>query len=93
LVGVEEGRWALVRTLAGDGGQLAAFAAASFGAAALFGALLFDGLAEALAAGALGCVLYGVCLLLAVPRLVGVMVGALRPKAAVDPQVASPPTS
>ncbi|HEX3042651.1 MAG TPA: hypothetical protein VHP56_11250 [Solirubrobacterales bacterium] len=80
LVGVKEGRWALARTLANDGGRLAAFAAASFGAAAVVASLVADGLAEALLSGALGCALYGVCLLLAVPRLLGVMVAAVRPK-------------
>lgn len=80
LVGVKEGRWALARTLAYDGGRLAAFAAAGFGAAAALAALVADGLAEALLSGALGCVLYGVCLLLVVPRLLGVMLAAVRPK-------------
>jgi peptidoglycan biosynthesis protein MviN/MurJ (putative lipid II flippase) len=80
LVGVKEGRWALARTLANDGGRLAAFAAASFGAAAVVSSLVADGLAEALLSGALGCALYGVCLLLAVPRLLGVMIAAVRPK-------------
>jgi peptidoglycan biosynthesis protein MviN/MurJ (putative lipid II flippase) len=89
-VGVREGRWALVRTLAGDGGQLAAFAAASFGAAALIAAFVANGLPEALLAGALGCVLYVVCLRLAVPRLVGVMIGAIRPQAGVEQPEAPP---
>jgi hypothetical protein len=92
-VGVREGRWALVRTLAGDGGRLVAFAAASFGAAALIAALLTDGLPEALLAGALGCGLYAVCLLLAVPRLVGVMLGAIRPRSGVNPAEPAPPAS
>ena len=83
-VGVKEGRWALARTLAGDGGRLAAFAAASFGGAAADRRALTDGLPEALLAGALGCAFYAVCLQLAVPRLVGVMLGAIRPKAGVD---------
>jgi peptidoglycan biosynthesis protein MviN/MurJ (putative lipid II flippase) len=90
FVGVREGRWALVRTLAGDGGRLAAFAAVSFAAADLIAALLTDGLPEALLTGALGCALYAVCLQLAVPRLVGVMLGAIRPKAAIDPAEAPP---
>lgn len=92
-VGVEEGRWALVRTLAGDGGRLAAFAAASFGGAALLAALFASGLTEALVAGALGCVFYGACLLVAVPRLVGVLLGAIRPKPGADPAEAAPPVS
>jgi peptidoglycan biosynthesis protein MviN/MurJ (putative lipid II flippase) len=80
LVGVKEGRWRLARTLANDGGRLAAFAAASFGAAAVLAALIADGLAEALLSGVLGCALYGACLLLAVPRLLGVMLAAIRPR-------------
>jgi hypothetical protein len=92
-VGVRAGRWALVRTLAGDGGRLAAFAAASFGGAALLAGLLADGLPEALLAGALGCAFYAACLLLAVPRLVAVMLAAIRPKAGVDPAEAAPPAS
>jgi hypothetical protein len=90
FVGVEEGRWALVRTLAGDGGRLAAFAAASFGGAALLASLFATGLTEALVAGALGSIFYAACLLVAVPRLVGVLLGAIRPKAAVD-QAEAPP--
>jgi hypothetical protein len=92
-VGVREGRWALVRTLAGDGGRLVAFAAASFGGAALIAGLLADGLSEALLAGALGCAFYAACLLLAVPRLVGVMLSAIRPRSGVDPTEAAPPAS
>ena len=61
-----------------------AVAAVSFGGADLLAALLTDGLAQALLAGALGCFLYAVCLQLAVPRLLGVMLGAVRPKPAVD---------
>ena len=79
-----EGRWAFARTLASDGGRLTAFAAASFGGAALVAALLADGLAESLLAGALGCALYAGCLLLAVPRLVGVLLGAIRKAPRVD---------
>lgn len=92
-VGVREGRWALVRTLAGDGGRLAAFAAASFAGAALIAGLLADGLPEALLAGTLGCGFYAVCLLLAVPRLVGVMLGAIRSRPGVDPAEAASPAS
>ena len=90
LVGVREGRWALARTLATDGGRLAAFAAASFGGAALVASLLADGLAEALLAGALGCALYAGCLLLAVPRLVGVLLGAIRKAPQVDQAAEAP---
>ncbi len=93
LVGVEQGRWALARTLAGDGGRLAAFAAASFGAAAALAALLADGLAEALLSGALGCGLYAGCLLLAQPRLVGVLLAAIRPKLGPDQAEAAPTSS
>jgi peptidoglycan biosynthesis protein MviN/MurJ (putative lipid II flippase) len=90
FVGVREGRWALARTLAGDGGRLSAFAAASFGGAAALAALLADGLAEALLAGALGCALYAGCLLLAVPRLVGVLLGAIRKAPSVDQAAEAP---
>jgi peptidoglycan biosynthesis protein MviN/MurJ (putative lipid II flippase) len=93
MIGVKEGRWALARTLAGDGGRLAGFAAASFGAAAPIAALLADGLAEALLAGALGCALYAVCLLLAVPRLLGVMLAAVRPKLDGQAAEAAPASS
>lgn len=93
FVGVKEGRWALARTLAGDGGQLAAFAVASFGGAALVASLVAEGLPEALIAGALGCALYAVCLLLAVPRLVGVLLAAVRPKNAAPQAEAAPATS
>jgi hypothetical protein len=91
-VGVKEGRWALARTLANDGGRLAAFAAASFGGAALLASLFATGLTEALIAGGLGSLLYGACLLVAVPRLVGVLLGAIRPKSgAAEPAEAAPP--
>ena len=93
FVGVEEGRWALARTLANDGGRLAGFAVASFGAAAVIASLVSSGLVEALIAGALGCALYAVCLLLAVPRLVGVLLAALRPKSAAVQAEAAPATS
>lgn len=86
VVGVKEDRWALVRTLAGDGGRLSAFAAGSFAAGALLATLLADGLPETILAGALGCAFYAVCLLLAVPRLLQVMLGAIRPKKADEAQ-------
>jgi hypothetical protein len=89
VVGVREGRGSLIATLAGDGGRLSALAAASFGGAALVAALVFRGLPEALLAGALGCALYAVCLRLAVPRLLHVMVAAVRPKPG-DAQAAAP---
>jgi hypothetical protein len=78
FAGAREGRWALARTLAADGGRLAAFAAASFGSAALVAALVAEGLAEALLAGALGSALYVGCVLLTTPRLVSVLLGAIR---------------
>jgi peptidoglycan biosynthesis protein MviN/MurJ (putative lipid II flippase) len=93
LVGVKEGRWTLARTLASDGGRLAAFAAASFGGAAVVAALVADGLAEALLAGALGSALYAGCLLLAQPRLVKVLLGAIRPKLGSDQAEAAPASS
>ena len=93
MVGVKEGRWSLARTLASDGGRLAAFAAASFGGAAVVAALVADGLAEALLAGALGCALYAGCLLLAQPRLVSVLLGAIRPKLGPDQAEAAPASS
>jgi len=81
LVGARHGRrWPLARTLGSEGGRLAAFAAASFAGGALISALVASGPAEAILAGALGCTLYVLCLRLAVPRLLQVMVGALRPK-------------
>lgn len=81
LVGARQGRrWPIARTLASEGGRLAAFAAASFAGGALISAFLASGPAEAILAGVLGCVLYVLCLRLAVPRLLQVMVGALRPK-------------
>jgi hypothetical protein len=89
VVGVREGRWALVRTLAGDGGRLSAFAAGSFGSAALVAALVFHGLPEALLAGVVGCALYAACLRVAVPRQLHVMVAAIRPKPG-DAQPAAP---
>jgi len=84
FVGVREGRWDLARTLASDGGRLAAFAVGSFGGAALVASLVAEGLAEALLAGALGCALYAGCLLIAVPRLVGVLLGAIKKAPRVD---------
>ena len=51
-------------------------------AGALLATLLADGLPETILAGALGCAFYAVCLLLAVPRLLQVMLGAIRPKKA-----------
>ena len=93
MVGVKEGRWALARTLASDGGRFAAFAAASFGSAAVVAALVADGLVEALLSGALGCALYAGCLLLAQPRLVSVLVGAIRPKLGPDQAEAAPASS
>jgi peptidoglycan biosynthesis protein MviN/MurJ (putative lipid II flippase) len=93
LVGVKEGRWALAGTLANDGGRFAAFAAASFGAAAVVAAFVANGLAEALLAGALGCALYAGCLLLAQPRLVSVLLGAIRPKLGSDQAEAPAPAS
>jgi peptidoglycan biosynthesis protein MviN/MurJ (putative lipid II flippase) len=81
LVGTrDERRWPLARTLASEGGRLAAFAAASFAGGALISALVASGPAEAILAGVLGCALYVLCLRLAVPRLLQVMVSALRPK-------------
>jgi hypothetical protein len=93
VVGVKEGRWALVRTLASDGGRLSAFAVASFGSAALLAPLVSSGLAETLLAGALGSALYGVCLLVAVPRLLRVLLGAIRPKPGPDQAAARPASS
>ncbi len=90
LVGVREGRWTLARTLATDGGRLTAFAVASFGGAALVAALFADGLAEALFAGALGCALYAGCVLLSQPRLVGVLLGAIRKAPRVDQPAETP---
>ncbi len=84
FVGVRDGRWALAGTLASDGGRLAAFAVASFGGAALVSSLLSDGLAEALLAGALGCALYAGCVLLTTPRLLSVLLGAIRKAPSVD---------
>jgi hypothetical protein len=89
VVGVREGRWALVRTLAGDGGRLSAFAAGSFGGAALLAALVFHGLPEALLAGAFGCALYAACLRVAVPRQLHVMVAAISSKPG-EAQAATP---
>lgn len=81
LVGVRQGhRRPLASTLVSDGGRLAAFAAASFGGGALVSAFVVSGPAEAILAGALGCALYVFCLRLAVPHLLQVMVGAIRPK-------------
>ncbi len=93
VVGVREGRWALVGTLAGDGGRLSAFAAVSFGAAALLAPLVADGLLEAVLAGALGCGLYAVCVLLTAPRLLRVLIAAIRPKPAADQTDAPRPAS
>jgi hypothetical protein len=91
VVGVRDGRRALVRTLADDGGRLSAFAAGSFGGAALVAALVLHGVPEAVLAGALGCALYVACLRLAVPRQLSVMVDAIRPKpAAAAAQPAGP---
>lgn len=84
LVGVHEGRWTVARTLASDGGRLTAFAVASFGGAALLASLVAEGLVEALLAGALGCALYAGCMLLTQPRLVGVLLGAIRKAPSVD---------
>ena len=81
LVGTRDGhRRPLARTLASEGGRLAAFAAASFAGGALIAALVVSGPAEAILAGALGCAFYVLCLRLAVPRLLQVMVSTLRPK-------------
>jgi hypothetical protein len=79
FAGARKGRrWSLARTLASDGGRFAAFAAASFGSAAVIAAVLADGLVEALIAGALGSALYVGCVLLTTPRLVSVLLGAIR---------------
>ena len=82
LIGVHSGRRPLMFTLAGDGGRLSAFAAGSFAAGGLLGGALLGGLPEAVLAGALGCVLYAACLLVAVPRLLRVAVAAVRPSSA-----------
>jgi hypothetical protein len=94
LAGTHEDRLSLLGTLAGDGGRLSAFAAGSFCAAGLLSALLFRGLPEALLAAVLGCALYVACLQLAVPRLLHVMLAALRPKAdAAQPAAGVRPAS
>lgn len=81
LVGVRpERRRPLAGALASDGGRLAAFAVASFGGGALVSAFLASGPAEAILTAALGSALYVLCLRLALPRLLQVMIAALRPK-------------
>ena len=93
VVGVREGRWALLGTLAGDGGRLSAFAVGSFGAAALVATLLLDGIPEAIAAGALGCAFYAACLRVAVPRQLRVMIDAIRSKPAAAQPAGTPASS
>jgi hypothetical protein len=90
FAGARAGRWTLARTLLSDGGRLTAFAAAGFGGAALIAALVADGLAEALLAGALGSAFYVSCVLLTSPRLLSVLLGAIR-KAPLEAQATETP--
>jgi peptidoglycan biosynthesis protein MviN/MurJ (putative lipid II flippase) len=92
LAGVRDGRRSLLRTLAGDGGRLSVFAAGSFCGAGLLAAAAFQGLPEAVLAGALGCALYVGCLQLALPRLLRTLIAAIRPKPDAA-QTAAAPTS
>jgi len=90
FAGAHEGRRALAATLAGDGARLTAFAVASFGGAALLAELVAEGLAEALLAGALGSALYVGCVLLTTPRLLAVLLGAIRKAPLVDQATEAP---
>jgi hypothetical protein len=90
FAGAREGRWRLAGTLATDGGRLAAFAAVSFGGAAAVAAVVADGLAEALLAGALGSALYVGCVLLTTPKLLSVLLGAIRKAPLVDQATETP---
>ena len=83
----------MLGTLAGDGGRLSVFAAGSFCGAGLLAALIFQGLPEAVLAGALGCVLYVACLQLAVPGLTRTLIAAVRPKSGAAQPSGAPASS
>ena len=82
--GAREGRWTLTLALGRDAARLTALAVASFGAAISIAALVADGLAGTLLAGALGGALYVAGLRIAVPSQVRVVTAAIRPKPAAS---------
>jgi hypothetical protein len=83
-IGAGDVRGHLARELTRDGLRFAVPAIASYGIGAFVGARLADGLAEALIAGALGTVLYGLLAVsAAAPHQVRLVLRALRPASRV----------
>ena len=84
FIGAGDVRGHLARELTRDGLRFAVPAIASYGVAALVAARLADGLSEALIAGVLGTVLYGVLAVsAAAPHQVRLVMRALRPASRV----------
>ena len=85
-IGAGDVRWHLARELARDGLRLGGTAVVSYGAAALLGAALADGIVEAMITAVCGTILYVVlAFAAAAPEQVRLVIRSLRPASAASP--------
>ena len=85
-IGAGDVRWHLARQLARDGLRLGGTAVVSYGAAALLGAALADGIVEAMITAVCGTILYVVlAFAAAAPEQVRLVIRSLRPASAASP--------